>query len=173
MLGLSTSQVGGDNLAGYHKAGPLIGIFANKSISSSISLQIEMTYIHKGSNNPDINNVDNSNYLWPDISLKYIEVPCVIKYHQNTKLIIEGGITGGYLMDGYYNDIYGKIDWQYDPPFIKYDVGLLLGMQYKYSKNISLTTRLSHSIIPIGTQENYLKGKYNSVLSFILHYYFI
>ena len=28
ILGLSTSQVGGDNLAGFHKAGLLIGIFA-------------------------------------------------------------------------------------------------------------------------------------------------
>ena len=29
ILGLSTSQVGGDNLAGFYKAGLLIGIFAN------------------------------------------------------------------------------------------------------------------------------------------------
>ena len=55
LLGVSTSQVGGDNLWGFHKAGLLIGIFANKSISEKLSFQMEMTYIQKGSNNPNMN----------------------------------------------------------------------------------------------------------------------
>ena len=55
ILGLSTSQVGGDDLAGFNKAGVLAGVFANKSISELLSLQMEMNYIQKGSNNPDMN----------------------------------------------------------------------------------------------------------------------
>ena len=45
ILGLSTSQVGGDDLAGFNKAGVLAGVFANKSISELLSLQMEMNYI--------------------------------------------------------------------------------------------------------------------------------
>ena len=178
ILGLSTSQVGGDDLAGFHKAGLLLGVFANKSITELLSFQMEMTYIQKGSKNPNMNNAEHPNYLKQDISLSYIEVPLLLQYNQSDKLKIEGGVLTAYLVDGYYNDFNGKIPNEPNP-FISYDIGLLLGINYKYSENISLNTRIGNSILPIGSEdyENQVynsskKGKYNSVLSFALHYNF-
>ena len=178
ILGLSTSQVGGDNLAGFHKAGLLLGVFANKSITELLSFQMEMTYIQKGSNNPNMNNPEHPNYSKQDISLSYIEVPLLLQYHQSDKLKIEGGVLTAYLVDGHYNDFNGKMPNEPNP-FISYDIGLLLGIDYKYSENISLNTRIGNSILPIGSEdyENQVynsskKGKYNSVLSFALHYNF-
>ena len=178
ILGLSTSQVGGDNLAGFHKAGLLIGIFANKSIYQNLSFQMEMTYIQKGSENPKIDDVSDANYLKQDISSSYIEIPFLLKYHQSNNFSVEGGIQTAYLIDAYYNDSYGKIEANNMSPFISYDIGLMTGLDYKYSKNISLNTRLSSSIFPIGTEDydnqeifgSTSKGKYNLVLSFTLHY---
>ena len=54
----------------------------------------------------------------------------------------------------------------------------MLGFNYRLSKNINLNTRLSNSILPIGTEDydnpelfnSSIKGKYNSVLSFALYY---
>jgi len=172
ILGLSTSQVGGDNLAGFHKASLLIGIFANKNISEYLSFQMEMTYTQKGSNNPKM-----TDYSHPDISLSYVEVPLLLKYHQSNKLKIESGLLTGYLIDGYYNDISGEMPNKINP-FVNYDIGVLIGIDYKYSENISLNTRLSNSILPIGNEDDltcyncYTKGKYNSVLSFSLYYNF-
>jgi len=106
-------------------------------------------------------------------------VPLILQYNQNEKLKIEGGVQIAYLIDGYYNDINGKIPKYNDiSPFINYDVGLLVGMNYEYSRNISLNTRISNSILPIGKEDyenqnpynSSRKGKYNSVLSFALHY---
>ncbi|MDA1009562.1 MAG: porin family protein [Bacteroidetes bacterium] len=178
ILGLSTSQVGGDNLAGFHKAGLLLGVFANKSITELLSFQMEMTYIQKGSNNPNMNNPEHPNDSKQDISLSYIEVPLLLQYHQSDKLKIEGGVLTAYLVDGHYNDLSGKMTNPINP-FISYDIGLLLGIDYKYSENISLNTRIGNSILPIGSEdyENQVynsskKGKYNSVLSFALHYNF-
>ena len=179
LLGLSTSQVGGDNLAGFNKGGLLVGAFANKSISSLLSFQMEMTYIQKGSNNPNMNKDDHKNYEKEDISSSYFEMPFLLQYHQSDVLKIEGGVLGGYLMDGYYNDLYGRMPNETNP-FINYDIGLLLGLDYKFSENISLNTRISNSIFPIGSEDyNYQnlynssrKGKYNSILSFALHYNF-
>ena len=178
ILGLSTSQVGGDNLAWFHKAGLLLGVFANKSITELLSFQMEMTYIQKGSNNPNMNNVEHPNYSKQDISLSYIEVPLLLQYNQSDKLKIEGGVLTAYLVDGHYNDFNGKMPNEPNP-FISYDIGLLLGIDYKYSENISLNTRIGNSILPIGSEdyENQVynsskKGKYNSVLSFALHYNF-
>ena len=180
ILGLSASQVGGDNLGGFNKAGLLTGVFANKSISLLLSIQMEMTYIQKGSKNPNMNKPEHLNYLREDISSSYIEVPLLLQYNQSEILKIEGGVQLAYLIDGYYNDYLGKIAYQNSSPFIKYDIGLLLGLDYAYSKNISLNTRISNSILPIGS-EDYVhpssfnssrKGKYNSVLIFAIHYNF-
>ena len=178
ILGLSTSQVGGDNLAGFNKAGILAGAFANTPISELLSFQMEMTYIQKGSNNPKMNDAEHSNYLKEDISSSYIEVPLLLQYHQSNKLKIEGGVQLAYLINGYYNDINGEIPTYSVNPFRKNDFGLLLGIDYKYSENISLNTRLSNSILPIGAEDwdivnsynSSRKGKYNSVLSFAIHY---
>lgn len=180
ILGLSTSQVGGDDLGGFNKAGLLAGVFANKSISPLFSFQMEMTYIQKGSNNPDINDDKSKNVGKPDISLNYIEVPILLQYQQNTTLKIEGGIQFANLINGYYNDSYGEITYSGTTPFIKNDIGLLLGMDYKFSENLSLNTRISNSILPIGSEDydgvtvhaSNMKGKYNSVLSFAIHYNF-
>ena len=179
ILGLSTSQVGGDNLAGFNKAGLLAGAFANIPISKLLSFQMEMTYIQKGCNNPNINNSEHPNYLKEDISSSYIEVPLLLQYHQSNKMKIEGGVQLAYLINGYYNDLNGEIPIYSVDPFIEYDFGLLLGIDYKYSENISLNSRLSSSILPIGAEDydglNYYnssrKGKYNSVLSFAIHYH--
>jgi len=178
ILGLSTTQVGGDDLAGFNKAGILVGAFANKSISELLSFQMEMTYIHKGSNNPNMNDSEHKDYGQEDISSSYIEIPLLLQYHQNNKLIIEGGVQLAYLINGYYNDLNGDIPIYSVNPFIKYDIGLLLGVQYKYSEKISLNTRASNSILPIGTEDydgvntynSSRKGRYNSVLSFSIHY---
>ena len=180
ILGLSTSQVGGDDLGGFYKAGLLVGAFANTSISELLSFQMEMTFIQKGSNNPNMNDYKHKDYSQEDISSSYIEIPLLLQYHQSNKLKIEGGLLSAYLIDGYYNDSYGKIEYNNAPPFIKYDFGLLLGIDYTFSNKLSLNTRLSNSILPIGTEDynhpntynSSRKGKYNSVLSFVLHYNF-
>ena len=180
ILGLGTSQVGGDNLAGFNKAGLLVGAFANTSISEFYAFQMEMTYIQKGSNNPKMNDSEHANFRVQDISSSYIEVPLLLQYHQSNKLKIESGIQTAYLIDAYYNDSNGKMPIHTVNPFIKYDLGLLLGIDYTFSNKLSLNTRLSNSILPIGeedynhpnTYNSSRKGKYNSVLSFALHYNF-
>ena len=109
ILGLSTSQVGGDDLGGFNKAGLLAGVFANKSISPLLSFQMEMTYIQKGSNNPNMNNSEHlQDYEKPDISSSYIEIPLLLQYHQSEVLKIEGGLQFANLINGYYNDTYGR-----------------------------------------------------------------
>tara|TARA_B110000438_G_C15628258_1_gene569728 strand:+ start:184 stop:804 length:621 start_codon:yes stop_codon:yes gene_type:complete len=179
ILGLSTSQVGGDNLAGFHKAGLLVGAFANTSISQLLSFQMEMTFIQKGSNNPNMNDYEHKNYSQEDISSAYIEIPLLLQYYQSNKLKIEGGLLSAYLIDGYYNDLNGKIPIYTVNPFIKYDFGLFLGIDYTFSNKLSLNTRISNSFLPIGAEDynhptynSKRKGKYNSVLNFAIHYNF-
>lgn len=180
IFGLSTSQVGGDNLGGFNKAGALIGVFANRPISEMLTFQMEMTYIQKGSNNPKMHDYEHTNFGVPDISSSYIEVPLLIQYQQSDVLKIESGLLTAYLIDAYYKDENGKMPTGTVEPFINYDIGLMIGMNYTFSEKLSLNTRISNSILPIGSEDyeststynSSRKGKYNAVLSFAIHYNF-
>ena len=72
LAGLSTSQVSGDNLGGFNKAGLILGGFVNRDINSLLSLQIEMMFVQKGSSNPK-----PENFLG-EIHLDYIEIPIIL-----------------------------------------------------------------------------------------------
>jgi len=171
IVGISTSQVSGDELGGFNKAGIMTGVFTNFPINSVLNLQMEMCYIQKGSNNPKM----NDNHI-PDISLSYIEVPILIKYQQSQTIFIECGIETAFFISGHDNDLYGIIPkTQYSKEFSKIDLGLFLGMDYVLTEKIVLNSRISNSIFPIrehASEATFLlnKGQYNSVLSFTLHY---
>ena len=167
ILGLSTSQVSGDNLGGFNKAGLLFGGFIDLQLSKMLKGQMEMTFIQKGSNNPKMNKNEIT-----DISLSYIEIPLVIKYQQSNIIAIETGFETAFLINSYDNDLYGKI---INRPFNKTDISIFIGMDYYINPKLILNSRISNSIIPIrahasGATFQLNKGQYNSVLSFSLHY---
>ena len=177
-FGLSSSQVGGDNLAGFYKAGILVGVFANTRINQDFKLQIEMNYIQKGSKNPNINDVNHSNYGIPYISLSYFELPIIFQNTSSKVFKFEAGILGGILINGYYTDLNGKMNNEKNP-FTEYDIGALIGLDYFISEKISVNSRLSNSIFPIGREDynnsiqaysSSKKGKYNTSIRFSIYY---
>ena len=178
ILGLSTSQVSGDDLAGFNKAGLVLGGFTNRILSSRNSLQLEIVYIQKGSRNPDIINEESENYNKPYINLSYIEVPMLLKLNYNETLEYELGIQWAQLINGYYIDNIGEMNSTIDP-FIKNDLSIALGLNYFINQNISLNSRLTNSILPIGNEDydNYTtynsikKGKYNTTINFSIYYH--
>jgi len=166
--GISTSQVSGDNLGGYNKAGICLGFFTQIPVSPIVNVKMEMEYIQKGSRNPKI----NENGI-PDISTSYFEIPLSINYNQNDQLTIESGIQTAFLLQAKDNDINGSKNS--DPPFDKIDISCFIGMYYHISEKLSLNTRLGNSISPIRGYDGerifiFYRGQYNTVLSFTLHY---
>ena len=167
LTGLSTSQVSGDNLGGFNKAGLILGGFVNRDVNSSISLQIEMMFIQKGSSNPKPEN------LLGEIHLDYIEVPIILTFKNSEKINLNFGVHISALIDGYYQDIYGIMKNQVN--FNDFEFGALCGISYKLNDKISINTRLSNSIIPIaehasGQTYRFNKGKYNTGLNFLIKY---
>ena len=81
IAGASTSQVAGDLLAGFNKIGLLAGAYTNINIKDNISVKFEITYIEKGSKNPNIhkNNI-------AEITLSYLEIPLSINLQQKENL---------------------------------------------------------------------------------------
>ena len=170
IAGISTSQVSGDQLGGFNKVGFLVGAFTNKYISPLLSIQMEMTFIQKGSKNPKMNENSIS-----DINLSYVEIPLFLKYQQSNTIAIEGGIETAFLISSSDNDIYGKISATNTREFNTTDIGIFIGLDYSISPRLTLNSRISNSILPIrahasGATFQLNKGQYNSVLSFALHY---
>ena len=170
ILGLSTSQVSGDNLGGFNKAGLLAGGFVHLQLSKTIKGQMEMTFIQKGSNNPNMN---KNNYS--DINLSYVEIPLLVKYQQSRSIAIEGGVEAAFLISASVNDIYGQVPTNSTREFNTTDISIFIGIDYYINPKLILNSRISNSIIPIrshasGATFKLNKGQYNSVLSFSLHY---
>jgi hypothetical protein len=171
IAGVSTSQVSGDALGGFHKAGLYLGVFTELPLSPISNIKMEMNYIQKGSNNPKMfeNNM-------PDISTSYIEVPISVNYSQNEITSFEVGIQTAFLLNFSDNYLDGPIPTNDQSiAFNKVDLGAFIGMNYHLSDNILLNSRISNSILPVSPHVGDAtyrlnRGQYNSVLSFTLHY---
>jgi hypothetical protein len=170
IAGASTSQVAGDMLGGFNKIGLLAGVYTNLKIKENLKVQLEITYIEKGSRNPNLHKSTIQ-----EITLSYVEVPISINLQQKESLGVELGILPAFIMSSKMNDYFSEIE--IDPSFEKYDFGIFAGINYHLSKKIILNSRISNSIIPIrphvsGATDGWNKGQYNTVLSFALHYNF-
>src|SRR5689334_20529940 len=85
--GISTSQVSGDNLGGFDKAGLYAGGFVNMPMGEKWLLQMEITYIGKGSRPSKSDEEAGFPGVYP--TLNYAEVPLVFIYKARPKINIE------------------------------------------------------------------------------------
>ena len=175
IAGASTSQVAGDMLGGFNKIGILAGAYTNLKVKENLSFQFEITYIEKGSRNPNMHESNHPNYEKIEITLSYIEMPLAINLQQKETLGIELGIIPAFNISAILNSADAKNISVPNPQYKKYDLGVCAGINYHITDNIILNTRISNSIIPIrphtsGATFGLNKGQYNTVLSFAIHY---
>jgi hypothetical protein len=172
IAGISTSQVDGDQLAGYNKAGIKAGVFVNRNFSEPISMQMELLFIQKGSRKP-VNTDDNSYFV---MRLNYIEVPLMFRYRLSKKIIAEAGPSAATLVSSEEVDEVGVILSR--PPFHKFDFDVNAGGYYLLSENWSFNFRFSYSIVPIRPFDSarpyafFDRGQFNNVLAICLGYQF-
>jgi hypothetical protein len=168
ILGISTSQVSGDQLGGFHKVGLKLGLAVNHSINKATKGQFELYYIDKGSND------QNSNY---QIDLSYVESSWSVQ-KTSQGFIYELGLLVGVLIDGVTYNLYGYDDGQYND-FNRLDIGAKLAAGIHISSNLLMFWELSNTIpfFPIqehasGLTDGLNKGKNNGVFSISFRYLF-
>ncbi len=175
IAGASTSQVAGDLLGGFNKIGILAGAYTNLKVKEILSFQFEISYITKGSRNPNMYESNHPNYEKIEITLSYIEMPLTINLQQKENLGVEFGIIPAFNISATLNSAEAKNISVPNPQYKKYDLGVCAGINYHITDNIILNTRISNSIIPIrphtsGATNGWNRGQYNTVLSFAIHY---
>ena len=171
--GVSTSQVSGDNLGGFDKAGLYAGGFVNIPMGERWLMQMEISYIQKGSRPSEADREANFPGVYP--TLNYAEVPILFIYKAKPKINIEAGLAAGILVYSREEDTFTERDIL--RPYNDFDFSFELGVDYFFSEKISINSRWGNSILPIRKHESGQTyglnlGQYNSVIAFSLRYHF-
>lgn len=144
VAGVTATQVDGDNMSGYNKLGPHLGIYVERYFGPRFSLRPEFLYTIKGA----------KQYLFPDsavtplkASFHYIEVPLMMTWSIK-KWKVEAGPSFGVLMRSVMRDQYGKAvnTSLYD----RLEWAAHLGTSYSISKRLSAYGRFSYSLDCVG-----------------------
>ncbi len=173
--GLCGSQVSGDMLVGFNKAGIYAGTYAGFFLNDNMRIQLEMQYIQKGSRqNPNPEKYKRK-YL---LRLNYIELPVILTWRTNTYFEIkdilkrkteqltprrantyfeiEGGLSYGLLMkNNNPDDDNIGIEWDDNGlmpgarEFRKYEIAFHLGLNYLLNENVMINFRFMNSLLPI------------------------
>ncbi len=173
LAGVATSQVSGDQLAGFNKAGLIGGAGVDIALSKKTELGFEIYYIQKGSLKQT--NIEKEDYEYYRLRLNYLEIPLILRYRINKKLSIELGPSIGTLISFSEENQDGELIGQ--PSFSKFDISIWGGLVYHFTDNWGMNFRGSQSVVPIrehkgGSTDRLNKGQYNSVLYFTLFYRF-
>jgi hypothetical protein len=172
--GINASQVSGDELSGFNKAGVMFGggVALPLNQSGKLNASMAILFIQKGSKTPTSKDGNNADYY--KMSLNYTEVPLMITYKPSSKIGIHAGPTVGLLVSEKEEDIAGELTER--PPFEKMELGIAGGLSFHVTENFSLNMRLSNSLLPIrkiGADTRYfISGQYNSGLAFFITYTF-
>ncbi len=174
-LGLTGSQVDGDNISGFNKAGLTGGFMAALPIDEYSDISAELLFVQKGSRK---NPTKNNNLYKYIMRLNYIEMPFLYRRQLKTNFGFEAGLSFAILIDNKNRefDIYGKIPAR--PDFEKYEIAAHAGFKYFLNEKQSVNLRYSNSVIPIrkspgiSTYNYFIRGQYNIVLSLTYEHWF-
>jgi len=139
-VGFNPSQIDGDGVSGYYKAGLSVGGFLRLPADKPVGVQLEMLYDQLGSNEK----------TFPIAKMSYISFPLLLSVRTPVQFgadehIIDfhGGLVPGYLIsakDSYDADISGRLN--------RMDLRGAAGITYKFAKSVSFTARFAHSLVP-------------------------
>lgn len=172
IAGFNGTQVEGDNLKGYNKAGILAGLFVQTDIAPAVVAGMEIKFSQKGSRRP-------FNPKQPDIDkyvmrLDYIDIPLFMAFRTNDRSMIIGGIAPGVLIHSKELNTDGEIPEPDRQDFNTFDLQPFVGFQFDFLENASVDLRFALSIIPSSdkSETNYYfhNGLFNNVISLAVYY---
>jgi hypothetical protein len=178
-VGINGSQIDGDSMSGYNKGGLRAGVFIDYPISKKTYISFEMLYSMKGSREKDNVDYSDPNYTpgpWFMLRLSYLEVPLIINFKWNEKIIVYGGIGAGILVGSKFIDI-DKIENPDAKPIRTFDLIPQIGLKYQPFPRIAIFTQFSYSILNIGKDKSKTllsrtnRGMHNNVISAGIRFY--
>jgi hypothetical protein len=169
--GLTLTQVQNDNYAGYNKFGLYFGGYILTEFNDMWIGEVGMNYAGKGSK--ETSRDENDVYNKYVMRLGYIEFPVIVKIRIQ-KFDFELGPSFGFLIFSKELDQYGE--QQSPTEFKKFELAIIVGVNYMFNEKLGLNLRSQNSILPIRTPNDgvyYTNGQaqYNIVLSLAVRYF--
>jgi hypothetical protein len=171
IAGVAGTQVKGDGLGGYDKAGIVFGPYVNLELSDKISMQMQLEYYQKGSRaNPDSTNNFQS-YL---LRLNYMQIPVTVQYRHNEDFGLETGLSYGVLIHDY-EEINGYTNFISQYPWESGDLSFILGAHWYLTDVLTAEFEFSHSLLYVredteGVTTFFNKGMYHNVIHIAIQY---
>ena len=175
LIGISATQISGDDLGGFDKAGLVVGGMVSTPISEKFDIAMEITFFQKGSKkNAKPEKGDYNSY---NLRLNYIEVPVLFQWKYSKRFTFEAGPTFGALLSYKEENELGDIPWDPPRPFDNFELGITGGMRVNFAQNFSSIFRISSSVLPVrphqsGETYRANNGQYNASLLLGLQYTF-
>lgn len=173
MLGLATSQMSGDGLAGWNKFGAAGGGWVRIDFTDQWSATMGMQFVNKGSRTK----MDTVNFNSFAYKLNYIEVPLTIGLKMG-RWRFNLGMQAGFLITQKIeaNGINYSIGTDFSQPkFNRYDIGATTGATFSINGSWALEIKGSTSVLPTrlapfvaNKYSFYEKGNYNQVIQFMI-----
>jgi hypothetical protein len=166
--GFTMSQISGDGLAGFDKAGARIGAYISYPIPrKKMNFEVGMQYLQKGSREPSGKN-GFSNY---SMDMHYLEIPFTLNYAFKNGLIIESGFGPGILVS--YTEKINQLETYANTPNT-FALDFICGIQYQFLNHLKFNLRYGNSLIAIRKEDvkNSLENRdwYSSMVTFALMY---
>ena len=123
--GIATSQMIGDSIGGFHKAGFYGGAFTDYRFTPRSALHLELSFLQRGSRKtPTVKNNGKSSLF----NLNYIEIPILYRWYGIKNMNLEIGPSLSYLIGTKQEDENGELPTQV--PFYDFDLSIAAGLSY-------------------------------------------
>ncbi len=176
VIGGVASQVDGDRMAGFYKAGFTGGLFVYRDISKVSRFQGELLYTMKGSRA----NSKNTDYSLYQISADYIDINLLYIYKVFDWLNFRIGLTPNVLISAKEETQTGLSPVGNPPAFRRFGISTVAGLSYYFTQKMNITWSYNYSLYSIrsGNSEIYdlsfkeQNSQHHSYMSFTLGYRF-
>lgn len=169
--GMNVSQISGDRLAGYRKAGGNIGVGTYIMYTPKWSNSIEIAYSMKGAQT----SFKNNNPLgFRKFIFDYVEIPLLFNYHEEKIAIFQAGVTLARLVR---YDLYNANTLLLGEPR-KWDFAVTAGAVFLIKERFGLGLKGNFSLnslweLPDRSSRARRGGWYHNALSFRFMYMFV
>jgi opacity protein-like surface antigen len=169
-VGVNGTQVSGDGLEGFNKAGLAGGFGVIRKFKNKLSYDISINYSQKGSRMP-IDTINKQKYL---MRLHYVEVPIILHWELESHINLNVGFAFARLLSTLEEDAFGKLP--VSNPFEKNEFSILFGLDYYFTEKIGVSFNYLNSlrpfrkhpgnvVAPAGLVWRQNDGQYNNVLA--------
>lgn len=175
IVGGNISQIDGDIVYGYNKAGLVAGMAANYQLKPGLALQLEAYYSQKGA----LSTRSQMTYYYIRAQLHYVDIPVLLeKSVYKSKVWLQGGLTFASFINGKFDDVGWGIYQNLQPYTKRWDILYTGSVEYYLTDKWILNARFQYSAFPI-TKDNasqlgfpYVNGWYNNVCQLSVRYVF-